>query len=123
VLLKKLRPKIFLPVLMILWAICLMSTGLIKNFGGFVVARFFLGVTEAGLFPGVNYLLSCWYKRSELGIRCAIFFSAAAFAGSFGGLLAAAIALMDGVGGKPGWAWIFILEVSLTWCYCYLRLC
>ena len=42
--------------------------------------------------PGVNYYLSCWYKRSEFGIRAAIFFSAAAFAGSFGGLLAAAIA-------------------------------
>jgi hypothetical protein len=26
-------------------------------------------------------------------------------------LLAAAITNMHGVGGKPGWAWIFILEV------------
>jgi hypothetical protein len=48
----------------------------------------------AGLFPGVNYYLSCWYKRGELGIRAAIFFSAAALAGSFGGLLAAGIAQM-----------------------------
>lgn len=31
-----------------------------------------------------------------------------------GGLLAAAIHNMDGVGGKPGWAWIFILEGLLT---------
>lgn len=54
------------------------------------------------------------YKRSEFGIRSAIFFSAAALAGSFGGLLAAAIAKMDGVGGKPGWAWIFILEGLAT---------
>jgi hypothetical protein len=61
----------------------------------------------------VNYYLSCWYKRSELGFRAALFFSAAALAGSFGGLLAAAIALMDGVGGKDGWAWIFIIEVRL----------
>jgi hypothetical protein len=29
-------------------------------------------------------------------------------------LLAAAIANMDGVGGKPGWAWIFILEGLAT---------
>jgi hypothetical protein len=35
-------------------------------------------VFEAGLFPGVNYYLSCWYKRNEFGIRAAIFFSAAA---------------------------------------------
>jgi len=44
----------------------------------------------------------------------AIFFSAAAASGSFGGLLAAAIESMDGIGGRPGWAWIFILEGLLT---------
>lgn len=74
----------------------------------------FRGVAEAGLFPGVNYYLSCWYKRSEFGIRAAIFFSAAAIAGSFGGLLAAAINKMKGVGGLNGWSWIFILEGLAT---------
>jgi hypothetical protein len=29
-----------------------------------------------------------WYKRSEFGIRAAIFFSAATVSGAFGGLLA-----------------------------------
>jgi len=71
-------------------------------------------VTEAGLFPGVQYYLSCWYKRSELGLRLAIFFANAALAGSFGGLLAAAIAKMSGLGGKGGWAWIFITEGLAT---------
>jgi len=82
--------------------------GLVHNYAGLMTARWWLGVAEAGLFPGVNYYLSCWYKRSEFGIRAAIFFSAAALAGSFGGLLAAGIAQMRGVGGKPGWAWIFV---------------
>lgn len=31
-----------------------------------------------------------------------------------GGLLAAAISNMDGIGGKPAWAWIFILEGLFT---------
>lgn len=79
-----------------------------------MTARFFLGLAEAGLFPGINYYLSCWYKRSEFGIRAAIFFSAAAVSGSFGGLLAAAITNMKGIGGKQGWAWIFILEGLAT---------
>jgi MFS family permease len=76
--------------------------------------RWWLGVAEAGLFPGINYYLSCYYKRSEFGIRAAIFFSAAALAGSFGGLLAAGIAQMGGVGGKPGWAWIFVCPLSVS---------
>jgi MFS family permease len=88
--------------------------GFVYNWSGLMAARWFLGLTEAGLFPGVNYYLSCWYKRSEFGVRAAIFFSAAALSGSFGGLLAAAIENMDGIGGRPGWAWIFILEGLLT---------
>jgi MFS family permease len=63
---------------------------------------------------GVNYYLSCWFKRREFGIRAAVFFSAAAVSGSFGGLLAAAISQMDGIGGKRGWSWIFILEGLAT---------
>ncbi|KAK6002901.1 hypothetical protein QM012_001651 [Aureobasidium pullulans] len=114
VLLKKWRPSVFLPIIMTLWGIVMVTMGLCHNFAGLATARWWLGFAEAGLFPGVNYYLSCWYKRKELGIRAAIFFSAAALAGSFGGLLAAGIAQMKGVGGKPGWAWIFILEGLVT---------
>lgn len=46
--------------------------------------------------------------------RQALFFSAASVAGAFSGLLAFAIAKMDGVGGYAGWRWIFILEGLLT---------
>lgn len=99
---------------MVLWGICMVCMGLTHNFQGMMAARFFLGLAEAGLFPGINYYLSCWYKRSEFGIRAAIFFSAAAVSGSFGGLLAAAITQMKGIGGKEGWAWIFILEGLAT---------
>jgi MFS family permease len=55
-----------------------------------------------------------WYQRHECGLRMSIFFSMATAAGAFGGLLARGIAEMDGVGGKRGWSWIFILEGSAT---------
>ncbi|CAF9923331.1 MAG: hypothetical protein GOMPHAMPRED_002810 [Gomphillus americanus] len=114
VLLKRLKPSIFLPMIMFFWGLCMTCMGLVTNYSGLVAVRFFLGLCEAGLFPGVNYYLSCWYKRSEFGIRAAIFFSAAALAGSFGGLLAYALEKMDGLGSKPGWAWIFIIEGLAT---------
>lgn len=92
----------------------MLGMGFVKNWSGLMAARWFLGVAEAGLFPGINYYLSCWYKRDEFGVRAAIFFSAAAVSGSFGGLLAAAIQKMDGFAGIAGWAWIFIIEGILT---------
>ncbi|KAK5987948.1 putative transporter [Cladobotryum mycophilum] len=113
-LLKRSRPSIFIPIIMILWGACMLGMGFVKSWSGLMAARWFLGVAEAGLFPGVNYYLSCWYKRNEFGVRAAIFFSAAALAGSFGGLLAAAIQKLDGKGGLAGWAWIFVIEGGLT---------
>jgi MFS family permease len=93
--------------------------GFASNYSGLLAARWFLGLAEAGLYsPQLSYLtidsLECNFtcpvgiKRKEFGIRSAIFFSAAALSGSFGGLLAAAIANMKGLGGKPGWAWIVL---------------
>jgi len=113
-LLKRLTPRIFFTGIILLWGLIMTLMGLVTNYSGLLAARWFLGIAEAGLFPGVTYYLSCWYKASEIGLRSALFFSAAALAGSFGGLLAAAIALMDGIGGRPGWAWIFIIEGIAT---------
>jgi MFS family permease len=112
--LKRYSPRVFFTVIILLWGTIMTLMGLVRNLGDLLACRFLLGLAEAGLFPGVNYYLSCWYKRSELGLRAALFFSAAALAGSFGGLLAAAITEMDGVGGYEGWRWIFILEGLMT---------
>ncbi|KAK6357634.1 hypothetical protein TWF718_001942 [Orbilia javanica] len=110
VLLKMLKPNHYLTLLMVLCGIITISTGFVSNAGGLFAARFCLGVVQAGVFPGVNYILSCWYRRSELGFRSAIFFSAAAISGSFGGLLAYGLQQMDGIAGRGGWSWIFIIE-------------
>lgn len=88
--------------------------GLVTSFTGLLIARMALGFCEGGLFPGVTWYITLWYRRHECGFRMAIFFSAATLAGAFGGLLARGITEMAGVGGKPGWAWIFILEGLAT---------
>lgn len=111
---KKWRPSRWIPLIMVAWAICTTLMGLVTSYPGLLVVRCALGIAEGGLFPGVTYYITCWYKRHECGFRLAIFFSAATSAGAFGGLLARGISEMSGVGGKPGWAWIFILEGLLT---------
>ncbi len=42
-------------------------------------------MAEAGFGPGVPYLLSFFYRRTELGFRCGIFLSAAPLATTFAG--------------------------------------
>lgn len=102
-------PQLWLPTITLAWGVVSTLMGIIQSKTGFWVVRFFLGVTESGLFPGIVFYLSMWYKRNERQFRVALFFSAASLAGAFGGILAFGIAKMKGVGGYDGWRWIFIL--------------
>lgn len=52
-LLKKLRPSRWLPAIMVAWGIVMTLMGIVRNYHGLLIARIFLGLTEAGLFPGV----------------------------------------------------------------------
>lgn len=47
-LLKKLRPSIWLPTIMVAWGIVMTLMGIVQNYEGLLTARIFLGVTEAG---------------------------------------------------------------------------
>lgn len=75
-----------------------------------------LGTMEAGLFPGVSYYLSCWYKRSEFGLRLAIFFSAATASGAFGGLLAGAGFLLSNASGFSCGIVIILFQLLFRTC-------
>ncbi|KAI3337566.1 MFS general substrate transporter [Xylariaceae sp. AK1471] len=112
--LKRLRPSRWLPLIMVAWGTVMTLMGIVRNFQGLLAARLFLGVAEAGLYPGCAYYLTMWYCRREIQLRQAMFFSAASIAGAFSGLLAYAIAKLDGLGGYEGWRWIFILEGLVT---------
>ncbi|KAF9564921.1 MFS general substrate transporter [Agrocybe pediades] len=113
-LLRKIGPKLLMPTLLTTWGVMVTLQGLVSSFGGLVVVRTLLGLVEGPMFPGIALYLSSLYTRKELSLRIALFFSAASLSGAFSGLLAAAIQKMDGIGGKPGWAWIFILQGLFT---------
>ena len=97
-----------------LWGTVMTLMGLAQSFGGLCAARFFLGFFESGFFPGAIFLVGQWYPPERTQFRMALFYCASAASGAFSGLLAAAIANLDGVAGQEGWRWIFILEGLAT---------
>lgn len=88
VVLKNTTPRQWLPTLTLIWGVVATLLGIVQTYPGYLASRFFLGVAESGLFPGVVFYLSMWYKRNEQHYRVALFFSAASLAGAFGGILA-----------------------------------
>ncbi|TFK66245.1 MFS general substrate transporter [Pluteus cervinus] len=112
--LKLVRPSRWLPAIMVAWGVVMTLMSLCNTYQQLIAARVFLGLTEAGFFPGVAFYLSLWYRRKDVASRIAIFYSAATISGAFGGLLAFGIEKMEGVGGLHGWQWIFCLEGIVT---------
>lgn len=52
---KRFRPWIWIPSMMVAWAICCTLMGIVHNYEGLLAARAMLGLAEGGLFPGVAY--------------------------------------------------------------------
>ncbi|KAK1852293.1 high-affinity nicotinic acid transporter [Colletotrichum chrysophilum] len=108
--LKRFSPSIWMSRIMITWGIISMCQGATQNYAGILACRFFLGLAEAGFYPGVLYHLSFWYPTQKLPLRIGFFYACGMFSGTISGLLAYAISFMNGVGGLAGWRWLFILE-------------
>ncbi|MCL6627836.1 MAG: MFS transporter, partial [Alicyclobacillus shizuokensis] len=52
-------------ILMILWGLSAMATGLVQTPSQLYLARFVLGIFEGGVWPGVLVLLASWFADDE----------------------------------------------------------
>ncbi|KAL5046492.1 hypothetical protein BDW71DRAFT_197443 [Aspergillus fruticulosus] len=110
-----LRPSIYIPTVMAIWGMLSALVGATRNAGGLYALRFLLGFVEAAFYPGALFLISSWYKRSEMGVRSAFLFSGSQLGSAFSGLIGAGITSgLDGAQGLESWRWIFIIEGSVT---------
>ncbi|KAF8519984.1 MFS general substrate transporter [Hysterangium stoloniferum] len=89
---------VWLSFLVISFGIVSISTAFIGNYAGFLVTRIMLGLTEGGLVPGIVYILSLYYPRSELIMRICIFLPwGGSLSGAVGGFLASGLFLVEGI--------------------------
>lgn len=113
-LLTRIRISWYMGGCMLLWAIVSTVTGLVKDYIGLVLTRFFLGITEAPYYPGALYLLSIFYTRKEVATRISILYTGNILATAFAGLIALGIFKLRGVAGLSGWRWLFIIQGIVT---------
>ncbi|KAJ3741183.1 major facilitator superfamily domain-containing protein [Lentinula detonsa] len=109
------KPSLYLPGCMALWGIISCLTGTATSYFGALCTRFFLGFVEAAFFPGALFLISKWYKRTELSQRTAYLSSGSLIASATGSLIASGIlGVMDNALGVSTWRWLFFIEGGLT---------
>jgi MFS family permease len=111
IILHKVGARMWIGRIMITWGILSAAMMFVTSPTMFYVMRFFLGVAEAGFFPGIILYLTYWYPSHRRGRMTAMFMTGIAGAGVIGGPLSGAIMkFADGAMGWSGWQWMFLLE-------------
>lgn len=111
--------------IMVTWGIVSSLMMFAHNATTFYVIRFFLGVAEAGFFPGIIYYLTFWFPQHMRARSIGIFYFGIPLSLIIGGPLSGSLLEMDNVSGLQGWQWMFLIEglmavVFGVWAYFYL---
>jgi ACS family tartrate transporter-like MFS transporter len=91
-----------LAAMMIVWGCITVGMIAIQTPYEFYALRFFLGVAEAGFFPGMILYLTYWFPKQRQGLVVGKFMSAIPLAGVLGGLVASSVLGIQEVNGIPG---------------------
>lgn len=108
--LTRLGARRWLMMIMILWGVCSAGAALVTGAVSFVIARFLLGIAEAGFFPGVAFIMTRWFPARYRGRAMGVVYAFGATAGIIGGPLSAHLLGLDGWLGLAGWQWVFLVE-------------
>ena len=100
--------RVWMGRIMISWGIVASATALVWDGASLIVARILLGVGEAGFFPGVVYLISCWFPERDRARAMGVFMLGIVIAAVIGGPVSGGLLELDGVLGLEGWQWLFL---------------
>ncbi len=100
----------WITIIMVAWSLCSAGAALITGGTTFVIARFLLGMAEAGFLPGAAFFLTRWFPARHRGRAMGVLYATGATAGIIGGPIAGQLLRLNGWLGFAGWQWIFLAE-------------
>ena len=109
-LLEKVGARIWLARIMICCGIVSAAMFFVTNKTEFNIARFTLGVVEAGLFPGVVLYLTYWFPKRFRARYISMFAVGIPLSSVIGSPISGLLLNMDGIMGFKGWQWLYVLE-------------
>jgi MFS family permease len=109
-LLHKIGARIWITRILITWGILATLTGFVHTVHQLYVARFLLGLAEAGYFPGIVMYLTYWFRQREQAQAVALFLTGLPVTSIFGAPISGLV--LDHVHwlGVSSWRWLLVLE-------------
>jgi MFS family permease len=102
--------RIWMSRIMVTWGVlsALMMCAHTPNL--FYLIRFFLGVAEAGFFPGIIVYLTYWFPAARRARALGLFYFGVPIAMLIGNPLSGFLLEMHGVFGLRNWQWMYLVE-------------
>jgi ACS family tartrate transporter-like MFS transporter len=96
--------------IMVTWGLIAGAMLFVRTPWQFYVARFLLGIAEAGYFPGVIFYLTQWFPPELRARAISRFYISLPLGNVFTGLIAGYLLNLNGRLGLAGWQWLFLVE-------------
>src|ERR1017187_2832948 len=96
--------------IMLTWGLIAMGMLFVRTPMQFYIARFFLGMAEAGFFPGVIFYLMQWFPPEQRARAISRFYISLPLSGVLMGAIAGALLNLNGRAHLAGWQWLFLVE-------------
>jgi ACS family tartrate transporter-like MFS transporter len=106
--------RVWIPIIMVCWGCASFLTAWVTGPLSFYLVRFALGIGEAGLYPGLVYILAMWAPGRYRARMLMLMILSTPFSIMVGSLVSQPILLLDGALGLAGWQWLFILQALPT---------
>jgi len=120
-LLAKIGGRVWIPLIMLAWGIASFCNAWVTGPSSFYWVRLALGIGEAGLYPGLLYILVMWAPETYRVRMLMLMILSTPFSIMVGSLISQPILLMDGIWALKGWQWLFILQalptIALALCF------
>ena len=110
IVLEKIGARVWIARIMITWGLFSCATAFVTGAISFATIRFFLGVCEAGFFPGMILYFTYWFPARYRGRVVGWFMTAIPVSIALGAPISTALLELDGIWGLRGWSWLFIGE-------------
>ncbi|HEX3148450.1 MAG TPA: MFS transporter [Gemmataceae bacterium] len=95
--------------ILVTWGACSMGMALVRTENQFYIARFLLGLAEAGFFPGVIVYLTHWFPKRERARALAGLVFGVPASLALGAYTSGQLLSLDWFG-LSGWQWMFLFE-------------
>lgn len=110
VILHRIGARAWIARILITWGAVAMLTGAVRSAQQLYVARFALGLAEAGYFPGIVLYLGYWFRQRDQARAIALILIGLPLASVLGGPLSGFILDHAHWFGYSSWRWLFVLE-------------